>query len=143
MKESDTYIFLNPDGTQDIGLCLIVEKDTGVFYGNQSAGNACVELYSEGYLVPLGMKDVEKELNKFFAKETTGWTPVCWKEKQVEQLSLIISKIPCWNTHYYQDEDDQRQFLKLDKTRIEECEEAWIPVLSPLGKAILIFENSD
>jgi hypothetical protein len=39
--------------------------------------------------------------------------------------------------------DDERAFLDLDRSRLEELTEAWIPVRSAYGPGVLVFANSD
>src|SRR5262245_60782508 len=54
---------IDPDGTQDTYLGVIVEYPTGVTYRQQCAGTECDQRSVDGYFVPLGgMKyDVDEE----------------------------------------------------------------------------------
>ncbi len=47
-----------------------------------------------------------------------------WTIDLLESLAELVSTIPCWQT--VDDGEDQREFLQLDKDRIEECVEAWV-----------------
>ncbi|WP_416377016.1 DUF6210 family protein [Acinetobacter sp. Marseille-Q1623] len=53
-----------------------------------------------------------------------------------------MENITIWFTSNEQ-EEDQRQDVCLDMSRLEEITEAWVPVISPYGKAILIWKNCD
>src|SRR5712691_539625 len=48
------HIFLDPDGTQDLGLLVIVEARTGVTYRQQCAGTYCDQRIMEGFVIPIG-----------------------------------------------------------------------------------------
>lgn len=147
-----TYIFLDPDGTQDFGLFVIVEAETGVTYANQCAGYLTEPRTLEGFLIPVGGPKDAKVLYDWFWKSFHGncyrpeenWTP-----EMVSQLRDLISQIPCWRTVPDNIGKDQRLFLQLDEDRMSECVEAWIPVITPYGKGILdgkgilVFQNSD
>jgi hypothetical protein len=139
------YIFIDPDGTADVGLCLIVQHPTGVVYANQCGGFATEEKPVEGYLVPLGNRKIEDEIFDFFWREFGGhcyWPNNRWTEDRVRELNGILTSISCWTTPE-RGAESQCGVLQLDTSRIEECIEAWIPVLSPMGKGILILGNSD
>jgi len=39
--------------------------------------------------------------------------------------------------------DTQSRSLELDETRINEVDEAWVPVITPFGSGTLVWKNSD
>jgi hypothetical protein len=137
-------VFLDPDGTEDIGLCLVVEAATGVEYGNQCGGVACIQNRTEGYLVPLGQRAREEEIRQLFMRHfgESGYPPhIKWEESIVSELRSIVYRVVCWNT--VAEGEDERAHLELDLERLKECIEAWIPVRTPRGNGILMLKNSD
>ena len=138
------YVLIDPDGTANVGLCLVIEQETGVEYGHQCGGVATEIKSIEGFLIPLGMKDIEQDIAKFFwkeFKENCHNPNNAWPVDQIEKLSKLISKIPDWQCDKI--ENDKKAFLKLDVERIDDCVEAWIPILSVHGRGMLLFRNSD
>jgi hypothetical protein len=80
----------------------------------------------------------------FFRSEFDGasYAPVAvWKEDRLAKLESLLQEIPAWETR--RDGGDSRQHLTLDRTRLDELTEAWIPVASPYGPAVLLFKNCD
>lgn len=138
------YVFLNPDGTQETGLLVIVEHATGVKYAQQCGGLAAEIKTLEGYLVPVGGSAAAKKIYQWFWKRFAGTCStgkVEWKDDWIAELGELISAIPCWLTRA--NGEDERFELELDVNRIEECLEAWIPVRTPYGPGILTLDNSD
>jgi hypothetical protein len=138
------FVFLDPDGTSDLGLILLVLAPTGVEYQTQAAGLLTKPLVGEGFLIPLGRRDLEARLMRFFQSEFQdhSYAPVAvWTEDRLRRLDSLVGEIPVWETR--RDGGDARHHLTLDRTRIDDLTEAWIPVLSPYGPAVLLFENCD
>jgi len=137
-------IFLDPDGTEDLGLCLLIPSATSVVYENQCGGTMCLPKSLEGFLVPLGRRCIEEEIYQFFLKEFNEncYPPHnIWTKPRLSELSEIISQIPVEGNV---DEIHLKQkFLELDTNRMQECIEAWIPVISIYGESILTLKNSD
>jgi hypothetical protein len=139
------YIFLNPDGSFSLGLLLVVGAPTGVVYATQCAGHLNEERSMEGFLVPVGGEREAKQLFDWFWANFRGHcypSGVRLSAEQVSELRQMVGEIPCWLTSK-DDEGTERGFLELDLSRIDECVEAWIPVLSPLGAGVLTLNNSD
>ncbi|HEX9061289.1 MAG TPA: DUF6210 family protein, partial [Clostridia bacterium] len=112
------YVFIDPDDTQENYLYVIIEAETGVVYGNQCEGYATSERRVEGFLIPLDGINHSKYLLDFFSK-FKGWPPGLakgsqWEEKDLHELSLIISKIPIWFTDFGPQECDINTNLELD-----------------------------
>jgi Family of unknown function (DUF6210) len=139
-----SYVFLNPDGAEDFGLQVIVEHPTGVVYAHQCAGYLTELMAVEGFLIPIGGPDAARRIYGWFwqAFEGTGYAPDGWTKERIDQLASLVAEIPCWLTHA-DGKRDERRFLELDRGRIGECVEAWIPVATPYGPGILVVENSD
>jgi len=74
-----TLILLDPDGTQDFGLFLIVKAETGIRYVHQCAGYATEERSEEGFLIPLGGSLSLNLDESRFSDCTEGWVPVTTK----------------------------------------------------------------
>jgi hypothetical protein len=138
------HVFLNPDGSQDPGLVVIVQHPTGVMYSHQCGGHATLMRQLEGFLLPLGEAVHAQALFDWYWQEFQGhaYPPLIdWTEHRTQALGSLVGTIPCWLT--LESGDDRREFLQLDETRMEECLEGWIPVLTPYGKGILVVKTSD
>jgi hypothetical protein len=145
MTMNKPYVFLDPRGVGDLGLCLIVEHPTGVEYGHQCGGYLCEEKIAEGYLVPLGQREVELRIYEFFEREFHGhcYQPHNeWTKERIAGLNELLAQIPCRECSKSLS-DDQEGVLELDPERIRDCVEAWIPVRSPLGRGVLTLINCD
>lgn len=140
-----TYIFLNPDGTQDFGLHLIIHANTGVVYGHQCAGLANEERTQEGFLIPLSGSTTAKPFIEFFGKEFHGHSSAPqWTPERMNRLRDLISTVISWRTAPKDEgRDDERLRLMLDDSRFADCAEGWVPVRTVYGPATLVFENSD
>lgn len=145
------YIFIDADGTQSSWLYLIVEKSTQVFYTSQCAGLENQIRSTEGYLIPLIgltfdtdvlLDEYSHKLRQIFHQGQSCRSATKLNTQQLDRLQSSIENITIWFTNN-EPEDDQRQHLCLDMSRLEEITEAWVPVISPYGKAILIWKNCD
>lgn len=138
------HVFLNPDGTQEFGLFVIVEFTTGVTYSQQCAGLSNDLRTIEGFLIPIADQDSGRQvLDWFRTRFGSNSHPHGgeWPSELIVEIRTLVASIPCWFTSH--DGNDQRLFLELDSDRIRECAEAWIPVITPYGRGILTFDNSD
>jgi hypothetical protein len=152
MVLSTQIIRIDPDGTQDPGLLVLVRADTGVVYEHQCGGHNTFQYQAEGYLIPIGPPGHSQELREFFEREfrnfppyhglnpSTGTEPA-WSESTLTTLENLVGSLRIW----YRDKDGQDKWtrLVLDKTKSEQFTEAWLPVNTPQGKGILLWENSD
>jgi Family of unknown function (DUF6210) len=149
------YIFLDPDGTQPLGLLVIVAAATGVTYAHQCAGYATVIRQLEGFAVPVGDATAAQPLRAFFSQRFHGNPPIGewdaekrvddeWTAADLETLDLLLGHIALWKTFPEgSGMDDERAFLHLDRSRLAELTEAWIPVRCVYGPGVLVFANSD
>jgi hypothetical protein len=138
------YIFLNPDGTAPLGLQVIVEARTGVVYAHQCGGYLAETREAEGFLLPVDGAEAARPIASWFWETFQGHCegPAAWDERRLRELAALVSRVPCWLTHPA-GREDERRFLEFDNGRINDCVEAWIPVRTPYGRGILIFDNSD
>lgn len=146
------YIFIDADGTQTSWLYLIVEKPTQIFYVTQCAGLENEIRYIEGFLIPLigetfntddVLDNYSNKLRHIFHQGKYCQSQHSLNTQQIDQLKAYVENITIWFTTSEHTEDDKRQHLFLDMSRLEEITEAWVPVISPYGKAILIWKNCD
>jgi hypothetical protein len=138
------HVFLNPDGTLDLGLLVIVEAQTGVTYQQQCGGYIVEQCTAEGFLVPVGSQADAKKIYDWFWVTFKGHcypSPGLWTPDTISQLRLLVGQIRCW--HSTCEGKNEPHQLELDVDRMDECIEAWIPVLTPYGSGILTFGNSD
>jgi hypothetical protein len=138
------HIFLNPDGTQEEALYLLVEQTTGVMYAHQCAGYLTQTRVAEGFLIPLGGSKAAHPFREWFWKTFHGnsyESATQWSKLKLAELNELVSQVVCWRT----DESNQEEllFLALDEERLPECTEGWVPVKTPYGSGILIFDNCD
>jgi hypothetical protein len=140
---TELTIRLNPDGTRDFGLLLLVETSQGVRYEHQVAGYLCEQRVAEGFLIPLGPTLSADPLADFFARSFRGNPPLggwpAWAEDQRDTCANLISKVEVWDER----RADPWVPLAIDSSRGGEITEGWIPVLTPYGSGILLFRNSD
>ncbi len=145
------YIFIDADGTQTAWLYLIAEKPTQVFYATQCAGMENEIRHVEGFLIPLIelsfnthdlLDEYTQKLKHIFHQGKHCRNDSKLNQQQLDQLQCCIENITIWLSTSDQVED-QRQHLFLDLNRLDEITEAWVPVISPYGQAILIWKNCD
>lgn len=126
---------------------LIVCHPTGVTWTSQTGGMSCHHPEAEGFFVPLDFRDeIQLDHNKGQGKDARdllccgGETE--WKPEDLAKIEELLHN----DFHY----------LDLDRDRLKDMEEAWIPVIlardpgpfSPIEKCIglkgwLIYNNCD
>jgi len=142
-------IFIDPDGTLGassgsaaFGAFVIVRSATGVTYAHQCGGIASELRSAEGFLVPVGGARIAEPLIAFFAREGCGPpNNARWSDGPVAELRALVAEIPAWRTSPH--DQGERLRLSLDESALEEITEAWVPVISPYGRGVLIFSNCD
>jgi hypothetical protein len=145
------YTFLDPAETWGSWLMVVVRFPTGVIYGTQCAGVATEQRYVEGYLVPLGGLQCVPEngsilsapLRAVFHRGKScmwGWAGLELPTDRRATLDTLIEAIPYWQ--HTSDEDIQSR-LCVDQERASQIAEAWIPVQTPDGPGVLLFNNCD
>lgn len=145
----DTYIFLDPDDTQEFGLYAIVSAVTGITYAHQRGGYTNEIRSIEGFLVPLGGPHAAAPFVQFF-RQFKGNPPrmdspygTVWHDSDLHTLTRLVHALPLWKTTNDPSKDDEQVFLELDRQRLDELTEGWIPVRTVYGPGMLIHQNSD
>jgi hypothetical protein len=144
------FVSLDQDGTAGAWLAVVVRRETGVVYGNQCAGVSCLQWRVEGYLVPLsgwkredGGKIDFDLLNGVFHEGDTcryDWTGRNLPVERLEKLNELIGELSYWRSS---SRHPDKYAIHVDMDRIDEIAEAWIPVETPDGPGVLIYENCD
>ena len=150
--------------------CIIIPDSTGIKYFNQTGGYACHDLEVEGFIIPLN--------TKYFVRTNDGEESNCgnpyWNQfdlqEHFDQLFAPSEEKTKYNGHGYhgidlEDVEYIEKFFKntdflqirIDRKRLEECEEARIFVSIKLtqyddegketepfcAEGILTWKNSD
>ena len=154
MREELRVAEVDPDGTLlENWLAVVIRHSTGVVYRHQCAGVACEHRLTEGYLVMLERTafDVDEppiktdELIQVFHDGDVcmwPWTGRAVPEERISWLEKLVRRIPYW-AYEAGNPLGVRSALELDLERREDIAEAWIPVLTPDGTGVLIYENCD
>lgn len=134
---------------------LVIKRQTGVFYENQTSGYGCMQREIEGFLIPFDSSEAEKELELFFKRfrgAPYGGRYLFGDQKDIDELAQLIQRFSLLQ-HALPERDfqavfdlsdlDDQYFLELDQQRIDELEEGWIPVKTISGSGILAFKNCD
>ncbi|WP_369184712.1 DUF6210 family protein [Streptomyces sp. Y1] len=137
------YVFLDPDGCGGGWVFVIVAAPTGVVYQNQCGGYSCDQYEQEGYLVPLYGADPDEELRKIFVGELKGWghRGRAWSPEVLERVRAAVRDFGIYGSGGT--DEPVPPSLVLDESRLAEAAEAWLPVLTPDGPGVLVWENSD
>lgn len=118
-------------------LMLVVSKETGVIYLNQIGGVYCNEGAIEGYGVLVPYPHVAKELYEVFNGGTSRTL-----EEVVSSLGFIKGDDRI-RIVWLGDDINDPFHLQVDHDRKDELQEAWVPVKTPFGLGILMWNNSD
>ncbi|MFD9687750.1 DUF6210 family protein [Kitasatospora sp. NPDC059088] len=136
-------VYLDPDGCGGGWMFVIVAAPTGVVYQNQCGGYACAQYEQEGYLVPLYGADLDEHLNEIFIGELQGhgMRGRDWPAEVLDRLRAAVGSLGIYGSGRH--DDLCPPSLVLDESRLSEAAEAWIPVTTPDGPGVLVWENSD
>ncbi|MFI9320249.1 DUF6210 family protein [Kitasatospora aureofaciens] len=137
------YVYLDPDGCGGGWMFVIVAAPTGVVYQNQCGGYACAQYEQEGYLVPLYGTDLDEGMNEIFVGELKGYGMRGreWPAGVLDRLRTAVDSLGMYGSG--RSDDLCPPSLVLDESRLSEGAEAWIPVVTPDGPGVLVWENSD
>ena len=122
---------------------VICEAETGVRYTNQTSGVRCLPQSTEGYYVPVFNRDVLGDLRSLFEEELEGQGT---RQGRPEILTQYRERLRGAVSQVLMDSSiggPGEVPLQLDDSRFGEADEAWIPVITPDGPGVLIWENSD
>ena len=139
------YVDVNPrDDSPDV-LGLIVERRTGVVYGNQVGGLECIWRALEGFLVVLGTGRIPQCFIDLFARYR-GWPPASradWSREDLADLASLIARTAPFVTTGLDGFGETRSAIRLADERLDELTEGWIPVAFADMRGVLVFPNSD
>ncbi len=144
-------IYLDPDGTYSGWISLIIHSPTRVAYATQCGGVANDQRIIEGYLIPLNGSAFDEpeplsrtEFTSIFhrgRKCIYTWTGEALPSARLTELDNLIQKIPYWINRSVN--ESSRAHINLDYSRLNELCEGWVPVITPDGPGILVFDNCD
>jgi hypothetical protein len=151
-------VFLDPDGTIPEIFGVIVAHPTDVLFGHQCAGTETLERWQEGYYVPIGHAPLGGERPRVEPLDLTAvfhqGSACYWggapraptgepllPPDRLATLRKLVAEIRFWTTDVAG--EDHPGCLCLDETRLNELVEAWVPVLTPDGTGILVWDNCD
>jgi hypothetical protein len=143
---------IDPDGSQDPGLLVLIRSETGVIYEHQCGGHNTFQYKAEGYVVPIGPPSESEGLRHFFEHEFKNWPPfrglnpsvgseTSWSATSLATLETLVGALRIW--HRDEAGEDNWTVLTLDKNWPDEFTEAWLPVKTQMGPGVLLWHNSD
>lgn len=138
----DTVVFIDPFEALDGVGYVIVRRRTGISYRQQYGGTGCHQGIVEGYLVPVDLSGVAHDLGALFVKELGGsglGSPGPRPAEVMARLDQLVSRVVMSASG----DDRKAVALRLDHGRHHEADEAWLPVLTPDGPGVLVWQNSD
>jgi Family of unknown function (DUF6210) len=133
-------ISIDPVGTAPEWMYVVIEDSTDVAYAQQYGGTACRQGEIEGYLVPVHSNEALSELRALFEVRLRG-AGVWHRRLDGELLGVVrcaVGRIEYWPTN-----DGEPEILRVDDQRLDDLDEAWIPVVTSDGPGVLIWCNSD
>jgi hypothetical protein len=136
-------VFVNPSAfLLHPWMAVLVPAPTRITYTNQTGGVACTPRQIEGYYVPVFDQEGYDLLHSIFEGTLGGAgtsSGVTWTGQMVDDLREAIARVRMDPSEGGPSEVP----LILDESRLDEIDEAWVPVTSPDGPSVLIWENSD
>jgi uncharacterized protein DUF6210 len=130
-------------------LLLVVRAPTGVAYEQQYGGYVCNHVEVEGFLVPVCQPQVLAKLREAFADPRLGGRGILgtqgWPEKQLQDFIRDVESIVSTIGYRTTSEEPLRDVpvVALDRERVHELDEAWVPVRTPDGPGYVAWVNSD
>jgi hypothetical protein len=122
MAASLTTIFLDPDGTHDIGYYVLVAASTGVRYETQCAGLLTDIRGAEGFIVSAGPASAATALSEWVMRRFRdyGHRPAGeWSGADQLELARLVEGIRVWRRG--EDGEDHPSTLTLDPARLQDC----------------------
>ncbi len=136
------YVFIDPDGTLPHWMFVLIECPTGVIYEHQYGGTATRQGAVEGYLVPVDGRVAASIFDDVFVRHLRSvgsWG----KPPEEDLLGLIreaVATVRFWPSAQGSPPPEN---LALDDRRLNELDEAWLPIVTSDGRGLLIWPNSD
>ena len=124
---------------------LLVSAPTGIEYQQQCNGVACEQRTLEGFLAPLTtLLEGQAGLVGWAARHLDNRrTSEPISDIAIDELDDLLGRIRSFSEITADDLLGREQMLSVDRDRLDDLVEAWVPVNSALGPAILVWENSD
>ncbi|PWI19980.1 hypothetical protein DI272_41805 [Streptomyces sp. Act143] len=142
---SKRCVFLDPDGsgTERGWAFVVVAAPTGVVHRTQGGGFGRVSQEQEGCLIPLFGRELDADLRAFFVGGLKGQGAhgLDWPPELLVRLRDAVAEFRVYGATNH--DDTWPAALALDESRLDEADEAWLPVLTPDGPGWLAWENSD
>jgi hypothetical protein len=120
-------------------MLVLVPSETGLVYEHQYGGSHCRHAEVEGFLVPAwAHPEAKAALDRLFSVDLGG-NGVGDEDRSevVRTAGDAVQRI------WYRGTGDRMAPLQIDEERVQELDEAWVPVLTPDGPAYLAWINSD
>jgi hypothetical protein len=145
-----TFVYRDPVQGWGEWIMVVVKAPTGVIYGNQCMGVATHQRYVEGFLVPLGPTVLPGSFSLSSAPLRAVFhrgTGCLWltgpelSDDRRAALEAFVAALTYWEQRGLDEEIDSK--LRLDLSRVDEIAEAWVPVVTPHGPGVLLFDNCD
>ncbi len=147
------HVFLDPDGTFGRWLGVVVRQATGVVYEQQCACVTNDARLVEGFYVPLGgagfvlvdgidFVGLTEVFHRGSSCDSSPRIGTNLTVARLERLQSVVGSIACWSTTL-PGKQDHRVRLQVDTARLAEVAEAWVPVETPLGPGVLLYQNCD
>ena len=143
--ESLIFLDVNPRDDSPHILGLIVEHRTGVVYGNQVGGLACVWRSLEGFFVVLGTGQVPQSFIDYFARYggSPPLTRLDWSPGDLADVASLIARTAPFASTGADGFGESRLPVRLDESRLDDLTEGWIPVAFGDRRGVIVFPNSD
>jgi hypothetical protein len=138
-------------------LGVIIQAPTGVVYEHQCGGTSCDQAATEGFFVPVARRELDESdlfsANRFALDtdllravfhgdddpEACVWT-LSLDSMPAERLGRLAALV---GLLCYHGADYSEMPITLDHSRLREGCEAWVPVMTPEGRAMLVWNNCD
>jgi Family of unknown function (DUF6210) len=121
---------------------VIVRFPTGVTYQQQYGGTACMQGLVEGYLVPIDITSARGLLEDLFIGRLQG-AGLGGSAPRAPGILAAIEDALALVGMQRSDAEHTEAPLLLDPQRVDEVDEAWLPVSTPDGPGVLVWLNSD
>lgn len=144
MSDRMPTVVLDPDGTFPDWMYVIVRASTGIRYHQQFGGTGTKQESLEGFLVPVASAEARRLLDALFVTELRGTG--LWGGHRAPDADIVrkvaeaVTLIPYWDAA---GDDTRPTPLQLDESRLQDVDEAWLPVVTPDGPGVLVWPNSD
>lgn len=132
---------------------LAIQAPTGVIYEQQCGGFYCDQLEVEGYLTVVVRQEPDDARPDRFGVSPADLTAIFHSEddachfpqpwlltpERIDRLDALIRTLG-----YFGGPDGPPvQEFELDRSRLDEVFEAWVPVITPDGPGVLLWNNCD